>query len=70
MKKISTIITFLLMMGVVDQVEDNIAIVEYEHYGEVRYTKVDLDLSACSPREGQTVYFYKDYKIVTCEEKD
>ena len=69
MRKISQFITFLLLMGVVDQINDDVAIVEYTHHGVVKHTKVSIDLSACKPTEGQTVYFYKDYKIVTCEEK-
>lgn len=68
-KKLSTIITFLLLVGIVDQVNDNVAIVEYSHGGSIKHTEVNLDLSACDPIEGQTVYFYKDYKIVSCEER-
>ena len=67
MRKISTIISFLLILGIVDQINDNIVTVEYEQYGKIKHTKVNLDISACIPREGQYVYFYKDYKIVTCE---
>tara|TARA_Y100001938_G_C8049274_1_gene410752 strand:+ start:583 stop:798 length:216 start_codon:yes stop_codon:yes gene_type:complete len=69
MRKLSQVVTFLLLIGIVDQINDDIAIVEYTHQGIVKHTKVSLDLSACKPVEGQTVYFYKDYKIVTCEEK-
>lgn len=69
MRMISRVITLLLLMGVVDQINDDVAIVEYTQQGLVKYTKVSMTLSACKPTEGQTVYFYKDYKIVTCEEK-
>lgn len=70
MKKLASIMTLLLIVGVVDQVEDNMAVVEYDHKGSVRHSRVNLDLSACRPQEGQTVYFYRDYKIVTCVEKN
>lgn len=69
MRSLVHILTLLLLVGVVDQINDNVAIVEYTERGMVKHTKVSIDLSACQPVEGQTVYFYKDYKIVTCEEK-
>jgi hypothetical protein len=69
MKKMTQFVTLLLLIGIVDQINNDVAIVEYTQKGVVRHTKVSIDLSACKPNEGQTVYFYKDYKIVTCEEK-
>jgi hypothetical protein len=66
--KIQKILIPLILFGLVDQINGDIALVEYEHRGQLLYSKVDLTLSACQPREGQRVSFLKDYKIVTCEE--
>ena len=59
--KIKSVMLALLMVGVVDQINDNIAVVEYESHGSILYSEVDLDLSACIPKEGETVAFFKDY---------
>ena len=56
----------LLLVGLVDQVNKNVALIEYEQDGRILHSTVDLDLSACIPEEGQWVAFYKDYKVVTC----
>ena len=64
--KIRQIITALLLFGIVDQISDNTAVIEYEKSGRIHYTAVDLDMSACLPKEGEKVAFYRDYKIVTC----
>jgi len=50
----------------VDQINDDVAVVEYKVGDFIKHSEVSLDLSACKPSEGQEVYFYKDYKIVTC----
>ena len=68
MKINSTILAAFLLVGVVDQISDDIALIEYEKHGKLFYSHVSLDLSACLPVEGQTVHFFKDYKIVSCEE--
>ena len=68
MKINSTVLAALLLVGTVDQVSDNTALIEYEKHGKVAYSYVSLDLSACNPFEGQTVHFFEDYKIVSCEE--
>lgn len=57
----------LLLLGIVDQISDGTAVIEYEERpGVITHSEVDLSLSACAPKEGQNVYFFKDYKIVTC----
>lgn len=58
-----------LLAGIVDQINGSNAIVEYEEDGQLKHSSVSLDQSACKPREGQKVYFFKDYKIVTCEDE-
>lgn len=58
-----------LLLGMVDQINDDVAIVEYKVGNKIMHSEVSIDLSACVPAEGQSVYFYKDYKIVTCVEK-
>ena len=68
MKSIKSLAAVLLIFGIVDQIHENVALVEYTKYGQTYHSKVSLDHSACIPTEGQKVYFYKDYKIVTCEE--
>ena len=68
MKKSNLVFLALLMLGVVDQIDGNTALISYEQGGAIKHTYVSLDMSACTPREGQKVYFYEGYKIVTCEE--
>ena len=66
---IKNIAAALILFGLVDQINGNIAVVEYESKGRILYSEVNLDLSACEPKEGQRVSFLKDYKIVTCGEE-
>ena len=68
MKINSTLLAALLLMGVVDQISDSTALIEYENHGKIFYSHVSLDISACRPEEGLTVHFFKDYIIVSCEE--
>ena len=56
----------LLLIGIVDQINGNTATIEYKSKGKIKHSTVDLDMSACTPKEGQRVAFYKNYKIVTC----
>lgn len=60
-------INMLLLIGIVDQINDNSIIVEYEENGKLLYSTVSLTQSACTPTEGMTVHFFKDYKIIKCE---
>ena len=60
------LILYTLLLGMVDQINDDVVVVEYKVGDSIKHSEVSLDLSACSPAEGQLVYFYKDYKIVTC----
>ena len=61
------VLTLGLMIGIVDQISDDKALIEYKSpRGVISYTTVSLAQSACVSSEGQKVYFYKDYKIVTC----
>lgn len=62
------ILSTLLLVGIVDQISDDKAMIEYEQDGKLKYSYVSLDQSACIPIEGQTVHFFEDYKIVTCVE--
>ncbi len=68
MTRIKNLIIPLILFGLVDQINGDVAVVEYESHGRLLYSEVDLTLSACQPKEGQKVSFLKDYKIVTCEE--
>ena len=57
----------LLLLGIVDQISDGRAVIEYEDTnGTITHSEVDLSVSACIPREGQSVYFLKDDKILNC----
>ncbi len=67
--KVKNFIISLILFGLVDQINGNIALIEYESKGRILYSEVDLDLSACEPKEGERVSFLKDYKIVTCGEE-
>ena len=60
-------LTSLLMIGLVHQIDGDDVTVKYKERGKVKYSTVSLFHSACAPREGQKVFFYKDYKIVSCE---
>ena len=66
MKISNWVISALLLVGIVDQINDDAIIVEYEEGNQLKYSEVSLSQSACVPTEGMTVYFFKDYKIVTC----
>ena len=68
--KSNIIIALLLLVGVVDQINEETALIEYEKDGKLMYSNVSLLQSPCMPVEGQTVYFFEDYKIVTCEEAE
>ena len=69
--KANVIFALLRLVGVVDKIEGNIALIEYEdRRGKIHHTHVLLSQSACQPVEGQKVHFFKDYKIVTCEEAE
>jgi len=61
------ILSLGLILGVVDQISGDKALIEYKNStGGIMYTTVSMSQSACVPSEGQSVYFYRDYKIVTC----
>ena len=64
----SFIVSALLIVGVVDQINGEQAVIEYTKKGRIMYSTVSLEHSACLPREGSKVYFFEDYKIVTCED--
>ncbi len=65
---IRNFLTFLLMVGFVYQIDGDEVVVKYLARGKVKYSTVSLSHSACTPRAGQKVFFYMDYKIVSCEE--
>ncbi len=65
---IRNFLTFLLMVGFVHQIDGDEVTVRYKTRGKVKYSTVSLFHSACTPREGQKVFFYRDYKIVSCGE--
>ncbi len=65
--KFNMVLMTLLLVGLVDQINGNTALIEYNLRGNLKYSRVSLDQSACVPHEGQKVHFFKDYKIVTCE---
>lgn len=64
---ISTFMYFGLTFGIVDQVNDKLALVEYEESGILKYKNMNLEISDCIPREGQAVYF-EGRKIVDCKD--
>lgn len=68
--KANLVLALLLLVGVVDKIEDDVALVEYEKNGGLQYSYVSLSQSACLPTEGQKVYFFEGYKIVTCEDPE
>ena len=58
--------TLLVIAGVVVQVNKTNIVVSYKRGKLTRHSKVSKDLSVCTPVVGQSVFFYKDYKIVEC----
>ena len=68
--KSNIFVALLLLVGIVDRIEGNIALIEYEKHGKLYHTQVLLSQSACQPVEGQKVHFFEDYKIVVCEDTE
>lgn len=63
------LLTIGLLLGVVDQISGDTVLIEYKTAaGVLSHTSVSMSQSACIPKEGQTVHFFKDYKIVKCED--
>lgn len=60
------ILAALLLVGTVDQINGDIAMIEYEDRGRIKYSYVSLSKSACRPTEGQSVHFFEGHKIVIC----
>jgi len=68
MEGIRSFFALLLLVGFVHQINGDEVIIKYKDRGKTSYSAVSLFHSACSPHEGQKVFFYRDYKIVSCEE--
>ena len=67
LKLYNSLLAALLLVGIVDVINGDNITIEYEENGILMHSTVSLDRSICTPTEGQKVFFYKDYKIVTCE---
>lgn len=67
MKKI--VILYLLVMGFAHQVDSDFITVKYKRGAVTMTSKVSKSMSACVPRVGQKVFFYKNYKVVECVEQ-
>ncbi len=67
--KTNLFIAALLLFGIVEYIytDTDTILVSYQHHGKTKHSKVSRSQSACEPEAGQSVYFLKDYKIVTCE---
>ena len=50
-----TILSACLVLGIVDQISNGIALVEYESSGTIEYIGVYLEDALCTPVEGQKV---------------
>lgn len=66
MKKIINLAMFLLLFGIVDQINGDVATIEYEKDGKTMYSQVSVSLSSCVPKEGMRVHFFEGYKVVSC----
>lgn len=53
-----TVLSFAL--GLVDQINGGIALVEYATGDELIYFEIDLEKSTCTPREGDWVLFDRE----------
>ena len=67
--KAINLLAALLLLGIVDQINGDSITVEYEKDGYLSYSTFSLNDSVCTPHEGQKVYFFRDYKIVSCEDE-
>ena len=65
----STAILLLLLFGLVEHIYPETILVSYQHHGKTKFSHVSRSQSACEPEAGQGVWFYKDYKVVTCVEE-
>ena len=59
----------VLLTGIVDQINDDSATIEYKLGDNVYYTTVSVSNSDCTPREGDRVKFITNDKIYLCEGK-
>ena len=57
-----------ILIGNVDLIEEEYAVVEYFQNEDSFYRVVSIDENFCIPYEGQTVIF-NDYKIIGCKDE-
>ncbi len=50
-------LTISLALGLVDQINNGVALVEYDIGGGPQYIEVEIKESMCTPREGEWVLF-------------
>tara|TARA_B100000131_G_C18071481_1_gene594616 strand:+ start:670 stop:876 length:207 start_codon:yes stop_codon:yes gene_type:complete len=68
MKNSFQIIFTALLLGIVDQIHEDIALVEYESKGKMHHIHLIIDKETCNPKEGQEVMF-QNGKIINCIDK-
>ena len=61
----SLIIVGALLIGQIDQIEGDVAVVEYQKGDTIEYREVAIIKEKCLPIEGQEVLF-DDQKIIVC----
>jgi hypothetical protein len=59
------ILSLCLIIGIVDQISNGVALIEIEKDGAIEYIGVDLDSAPCVPTEGQKVEISNEM-IIRC----
>ena len=67
MRFFSSFLFCCLMVGLVDQISNGVALIEYKKSGKIEYIGIPIADSHCVPVEGQKVIFSED-EIVQCVE--
>ena len=67
MRFFSSFLFCCLMVGLVDQISNGVALIEYKKSGKIEYIGIPIADSHCVPVEGQKVIFSEE-EIVQCVE--
>ena len=63
---IKALLTFVLVTGFVDQINDNLALVEIENQNAQEYIIIDVRHAPCKIKEGDRVVIKNKKRIIKC----
>ncbi len=66
MKTIKTLLTFALLIGFVDQINNNMALIEIKNQNSEEYIIIDIEKAPCKIKEGDRVVIKNKKRIVKC----